>query len=119
MTIGVHDTTETVYFFIPRKDGAPGKRVGMRFDWCTKTHACESCGRIGSPRYVQERSDCWMGDWRDIRHMRFSDFWLTLPVCQWLCMGCWNRVRPFFYRLHELAELRTLARRLRYAKQHG
>ena len=115
---GLHDTSEIEYFLIPRKDGTPGQRVGMRFADYTRVHACESCGRLGSPRYVQQRSDCWWGNWRDLRHMRYSDYWIRLPVCQWLCMACWNKIRPFFYRLRELGELRTLSRRLRYAK-HG
>lgn len=100
---------------VPPKDDAPGKYIGIRPPF-TLAHACQSCGRIGSPRYVQERGDCWWGNWRDLRHMRYADYWVQMPVCEWLCMACWNKIRPFFYRIRELAALRTLARRLRYVK---
>lgn len=83
-----------------RMDGKPGRRLeALVIPFCP-LYECIACGRRGGSLHVQYRS---MQD-------------------RWLCMGCWNRLRPIERAQKAIDELGYLQRKLirtRHVNQHG
>ena len=100
--VGRRDRLEVWYEPVTRKDGKPGRRVRTCCAWYTPVLTCEQCGRIATPRRVREREDLF-----DARIMRARNY---EPIVA--CTACWNRLRPIFAAMNELADLAVVARRL-------
>ena len=78
----------------------------------TKLNTCGVCGKVSTPKKVQERPD--VRGW----NIETKKYWLIpgatdeVDKMSMLCMGCYNKVRPLVEREYVADELKQLTSKL-------
>ena len=87
------------------KNGKPGNKILDVWVPYSPIRACDLCGKLGNKRRVMIRNDVY--SWNK-EHKK--DY--TTKLKNMLCMSCWNKVRPIYYKEQECDALLFLIRKL-------
>jgi hypothetical protein len=101
-----HSSMQLAVYWEPRigKNGKPGKSLVSHGLWYTPLRTCEQCGKVSTPKKVQQRSLCYG----------------VLGYSGMLCTGCWNVIRLIAYAQDDAKFVKWAAGKIqREARKYG